>query len=385
MHLCAILFLSFLITISTNKINRQIIETFSESRGGFFITLFFGEQLKNQSYLIDLLHPYTFELNKPIVSKSLSLENITIKNEAVPACLYQEDIKFPSSGFETSFYFYYIEFQPKAKLQYQFSTISLSLSQNTTHSIVHDLYQRGIISERSFSFMGKYIIENYSQGLLYFGAVPENKLPSMTCKVEPGYNDWGCFLKTINVIIDTRVESFQVNKFTFFGTKESILIVPDDFFNFISEKVLLPFLKEKKCRKLNFKEYQHIECQCRVVDSVLFYFNFENQENKIINVDLFERYGNQCVFMVENRKDIPEWTFGTSFLRKFISSFNYDERRVTLYSKKIINNQNETNIIGNEKNKNVCKIIFFFGNFILIINSVILIYLNRIIYINKKK
>ena len=171
----------------------------------------FDKLVDRYNDLIKGVKLYGYPLPKNSYSPSVTASKPMIDYQLV----YQEDLKFPSSGFETSFYFYYIEFQQKAKLQYQFSTISLSLSQNTTHSIVHDLYQRGIISERSFSFMGKYIIENYSQGLLYFGAVPENKLPSMTCKVAPGYNDWGCFLKTINVIIDTRVEAFQVNKFTY--------------------------------------------------------------------------------------------------------------------------------------------------------------------------
>ena len=99
----------------------------------------------------------------------------------------------------------------------------------------------------------------------------------------------------------------------------------------------------KDCLFLQFKDSSHIECKCNTIDDIVLFLHFdENKAIKLSKKFLFKQFSSQCVFQVASDLKNNEWVLGSFFLKKFITTFDYDERRVTFYT-------NNTEIFVDEK------------------------------------
>ena len=329
-------------------IPKGITEYFSENRGAFYITLQIGEPYIDKQILLDIESDYNIidACNNQIFyssSKKLIYRlEVQYKEVSTMSELYSDRIRFPSSGLKIgNFHYQKLSYKP----QLDVSTLSLSLGQNSRYSIVNMLYKQGCIRKKRFSFLGQFILEDYTRGKVIFGELREEtkNLQNFSCDIKSNVTKWSCYVKRISFVNKEKEYSYDVNNIVVLRTTENYIRVPVRFFEVLEKKIFNEYFIRKDCLFLQFKDSSHIECKCNTIDDIVLFLHFdENKAIKLSKKFLFKQFSSQCVFQVASHLKNNEWVLGSFFLKKFITTFDYDERRVTFYT-------NNTEIFVDEK------------------------------------
>ena len=367
-------------------IQKGITEYFSDNRGAFYIMLQIGEPYIDKKMIIDLEVDFNIidACNSQIFyssSKKLIYRlEVQYKEKSTMSELYTDRIRFPSSGLRIeNFHYQKMSYIPRLDV----STLSLSLGQNSRYSIVNMLYNQGCIRKRRFSFLGQFILEDYTRGKVIFGELRDEtkNLKNFTCDINANVSKWSCYVKRISFMNKEKEYSYDVNNIVVFRTTENYIRVPQSFFEFLEKNVFDDYFIRKECLFLQFKDRSHIECKCNKIDDIFLILHFDdNKAIKLSKQFLFQQFSAQCVFQVASNFNSDEWVLGSFFIKKFISTFDYDERRVTFFTNNtdiFINEIKERPRINNAK----FIIIIMIGVLCMIMNIHLIVIKTTLIYI----
>lgn len=358
-------------------IPKGITEYFSDNRGAFYIMLQIGESYIDKQILLDLENDYNIidACNNQIFyssSKKLIYRlEVKYKENSTMSELYTDRIRFPSSGLKLGNYHYQkLSYTPR----FDISTLSLSLNQIDRYSIVNMLYNQGCIRRKRFSFLGQFILEDYTRGKIIFGELRDEtkNLNNFTCDISSNITKWSCYIKRISFMNNNKSYSYDVNQIAVLRTTDNYIRVPVHFFNFIEKNIFNEYFKRKDCLFLQFKTTSHIECNCNKIDNINLLLHLN--DNKVIKLSkkfLFQQYSSQCVFKIDTHNQNDEWVLGSFFIRKFITTFDYDERRVTFFT-------NNTEIFVDEiQSTNNTKFIIIIMIGVLCVLNIYLLYIKE--------
>ena len=117
------------------------------------------------------------------------------------------------------------------------------------------------------------------------------------------------------------------------------IISPQIFFDSINKHVFDKLFKEKKCF-IGGNKYKYIYCDnTKDIEEyiknnfkTIFFNNQElNYEFILEYQDLFVKSNNKILFLIITKKDAKRWTFGIPFLKKYILTYDYDNRVIGFY------------------------------------------------------
>lgn len=202
---------------------------------------------------------------------------------------------------------------------------------NTNHSITHQLKNYGLIDQLSFSFT-KMANET---GSIYFGDIPKEIVKGLyntSIKVRGKKDDnWDCSLSYAFI---RRLSYVNTNTYlnrypAYFTTKVQKIQVPTAFYYFVIKMFKRPF-SNQQCK---YSGEFEIECDCREI-SLFPSINFiiEDKLFRLKNKDYFKQVNTKCKFMITKNTRGNEWIFGTQFIAKYHSTFNYEKKNIVFYS-----------------------------------------------------
>ena len=250
--------------------------------------------------------------------------------------------EFECSEYEIDFYSSNMVFQcvilitkdffPPRELNKKF-TFSLLL-EDTSYSIVYQMYKIGKIKNLSFGFFPS--AKPNVNGEMLFGGLPAsltNGKHIFSCEVGKNATGWSCPLNKI--IIGNWDRIYEVNDDAYFQISEGDIFVPRSFMFFLKDHCYSDYLRREKC--IFYPMNNKIECKCNVIQNLpSFTFIINEYEFNFKAEDLFKKYYDTCELLFTPNTKSNQWIFGTSFLKYFISNFEYEKKRISLYSEKPI-------------------------------------------------
>lgn len=216
--------------------------------------------------------------------------------------------------------------------KYQEQSISFAYGLNNT-SFVNQLKEQKIINKSTFSF---YPLKdpNY-KGIIYFSKLNQSLISNKnkkSCSVRN--NKWACLLQTISF----NNNEYQVNDIIQFDTKMFPMIIPYDIFSILITKYAL-----NKCTSIKvYFDYESKVCKCKDINNIIEKISLKIDNNlfSFNTSSLFINIHDDCYFMLFSKKDNVQWTFGTAFMLKFITTFDNENKEIIFYDDYIHKNNN---------------------------------------------
>ena len=209
---------------------------------------------------------------------------------------------------------------------------------DTKYSLVHQLKQHNLISSLSFSLIPPN--QNENNGTIYFGPIPleltyNKKLSS--CSIVGRYANWACdlsyiFFGEISYVYDNVY--FNNKDYAYFQSAEKRILAPGKFMKYLNSTVFKEHIQNKKCFYEMYGMNFQFQCNCDIGYSLPdFNFVFDSISYTFTAKDLFEiNHGDVCNFLiVSNHIRDNNWIFGTSFLKHYITKFDYEDKSVNFY------------------------------------------------------
>ena len=209
-------------------------------------------------------------------------------------------------------------------------------------SFVHILKKQKLINKLIYSIFPN----NPYEGNFYFGTPPTvpNKSTEGKCNI---INDkWACSILS-GKISDNFIYNTSSNaNITLFQIKEKFVYVPKGFLEFIVRSLNTFNIRNKRCEVTSNarKEYYYIYCDDPLLignHSISFligeyeftcplstYFSISSN-SAMSNIMYHKR---KCLEMTNNTKQ-ECWIFGSDFILKYVSSFDYENNVITFISK----------------------------------------------------
>lgn len=278
---------------------------------------------------------------------------------------YQDMIKL-SDELSTKINFYVMP--PPQSLSFYKSGIGLAHNfANEEMSLIHQLKNDNKITKLSYTFNPN--IKSDKNGSLYFGEVPKEIINSQKylgdCDLMKNMTLWSCQLSKVkfgkNEFMNKYNMSFQSNK--------KDIGIPHNFYNEIKGKYLFEYFDKGECREIySVESFCYIFCSLEIFEKVPpFEFFIGDLIIKIPLTKLISKLSDGYALDLQTPVfSKEEWVFGTRFLDLFISTFDYENEKVFLYS-------NEIEIISLKYTRSR-KSIFIFNLIILITQIVILLF-----------
>ena len=218
------------------------------------------------------------------------------------------------------------------------------------YSLLHHLKTNNIINQLNYGYIPPSLINNNTEkeGLFFMGGVPKMHILNKyryNCKVTEKYNFWSCELPYIifgNITHNKNSNNtlFYENKnYAYFNGAERRILAPEDFMSFLKHNYFRENIINETCKYYLYGMNHVFECICYINDSFPdINFIFDNYLYKFTSEELFQNYGGgNCLFLIqENHLRKNNFIFGTTFLKKFISNFDYETKYITFYSDKKI-------------------------------------------------
>ena len=285
------------------------------------------------------------------------------------------------------------------------------------NSIVHQLYNSKLITQRQFSILFSY--PNW--GTLSFGEEGtlikdmKDRMLRQCSAVKGPY--WGCHLSGIYIenvelpLEDEKIrknnKNIEIDQDTIFDIGIKDVIIPEEVFDFFvkyffDEKLFL----QKKCEILENNEYKKIICKGITKDKNINEFEKFSRVHFVFDdvVDIYVLgkylFDDEKKFRVICIKENRNIILGTSFLSKYYMIYNYDEDKIKFFGmfggrymeqKLDYDNKIENKLISNMEylrykieitNENTIPMFKIFFFFILIGNAILFFALCKI---NKNK
>ena len=367
-----IIIISFLFTPTFLKESQFINLPLNLSGNTYSIKLSFESQkspiIIDLNMEIDFLWIY-FNIYISTKSNPIIKENIVLSDNQYYD-LIKDTFKIEPSNIVIDNYDIYIV-KNFTKTNGEFDSFPLSYRfDNEKNSLIHYLYNHKYINQKSFSFA---ILDKNPQ--LYIGGLPEEverATPYATkCKRDTRHHTWGCFLNKVT----TNNRDYDSNEYLFFQSNQHEILAPENFIGFIYDALFEKYIKEQIC-KYDYQKEQ-FECQCSIMYKMNTNINF-TIDGSVFNFkrwELFEDINKKCIFLIKlNQRNANQWVFGTVFLDKYLTSFNYDDDYILFRSQNPI-----STIIEKPKSISRIHIVVFiiilsiFGNILISIQKKLII------------
>lgn len=308
----------------------------------FATTVFFGSKNQKQFKRINLCKPYTW-FTKESFDKNEStsynyIQTITLNFSFTSAVAEQAtETVFVDRKSITNFPFYLIDNSEYFTIRY--GSLGLAhIFDNSSYSLIHQLYNQQYISKLSFGFQPT----TKSNGYFYIGGLPsvtKNNTHTAYCKAKHNDINWSCSLTKVyfdhyyphNNTNITHV--FPNDNYSYFQSSESKIFAPKDFINYLSETLFKTLLEKQDCFYENAPQFGMIYCSFIQFNFSMVNFVFDSHSYKIDINDLFYCQNKRCEFdILSNKWNANSWIFGTSFLKHFSSEFDYEKHKISFYS-----------------------------------------------------
>lgn len=381
LHLVHMLIL--FLTVHSEKI---IIQPISSVLGPISTSLAIGNPSCIKTFQITFSNEFSFsisisdEIRQSETFQSLVNATILMNHFATKAELYIDTILFLDSNLNITQYKIY---DLKSDTENMVNSLSLSIRYSeSSFSLVRLLKEQNLISNAKFGFIFNKA-KDYKKGNLYLGGIPRNVIESSTLAVKCPVNTnvyslkWGCELNGFWIEFKSQQKmKYKKNFASFFQTDSEKIIVPFVVMD-ILKHTTFDSIVGKDCEFENYQAfYQRLRCrECKTILEVLpkIYLHFGKSSLILEPETLVSEVNNSCFLQMQTSTLSPEqWVFGTTFLSKFISEFDYDKMMISLY----VNNFEE------EPNEKVNK--SFMIKYFIIFNSIIIvIYIGFLLYLKK--
>lgn len=340
--------------------------------------LFMRSTTSNELYvqIIDLESPVT--VISTLSAETVPLTETKLPTETLETALISETVSIGDKFniIVPNMYYYAIKKQYRKNRNYDsYSAFSLGMSDYKL-SLTHILKEQKLIDRNIFSFE---FYNNTNEGFLHFGTLPH----SITSKYKYKGN-----IKMINNNSNNILWEFNLNYFNVNGTLYNVKVDDDDdnrkgnsFFRSIDNNILIPSsyykdvlsnlignsIDDSSCRF--HSQYQQYTCDCdemNIVGNIV--FGIGDVEIVFEGRSLFKVYDLYCILLIKENTLGNEWVFGTTFMDRFLISFDYQTKEVTLYSnntigdKLLIDNINNNNSQNKNYIKHICIFEIIFGS-----------------------
>lgn len=208
------------------------------------------------------------------------------------------------------------------------------------YSIIHRLKEDGQINYLSYSFVPL----NQDEGTFYLGGILPNSISNKkqsSCKVTGKYSNWACdlsyvFFGNISYVYDNVY--YNNHDYAFFQVGDRRILAPDAFINYLNNSYFQSHILNGEC-SISISMNKVFECNCDIIPKLQeVYFIFDSKAYLFKASELFEANNSKCTFLItSNHIRDNNWLFGTVFLNRYISLFDYNAGKVTFYSNEEIN------------------------------------------------
>ena len=174
-----------------------------------------------------------------------------------------------------------------------------------------------------------------------------------------------------------------------FDSGEDFIYAPTEYLDYLKSSVFKEQFQAGECGYISHLSYNSIECtnSPNLWKNLPTYINFVlgNYIYSINTTKLFYDCGMNLMRLIivekteGSYKERQKWIFGASFMHNYISSFDFDEKKITFYSDKII--KSFYNLNKRNRSVNRVFVILYWVLFIFLILGVI----NSILVCKDKK
>lgn len=272
------------------------------------------------------------------------------------------------------------------------------------YSLIHHLKKNNLITQLNYGYIpfslviSNNLTDNNSnislnqEGLIFFGGIPKNYIVNKyryNCKVTEKYNFWSCELPYIlfgEITYNNNFNNtlfFENKNYAYFNGAERRILAPEDFMSFLKHNYFRENILNETCKYYLYGMNYVFECICNIKNNFPdINFIFNNYQYKFTSEELFSYYGGgNCLFLIQgNHLRKNNFVFGTPFLNKFISNFDYETKLITFYSEKQIK---EIDLFNFFQKRNINK--YIIGIFLILFIIAILVYIRRKIIMKKYK
>ena len=279
-----------------------------------------------QTMNISVISPYTYSVKTSRTATFIQNETVKITHNPTNLPLYLDDISIEDKSSKIMFYL----FPPKNSYDIKKNRIGFSLKVNEESvSFIHQLKKNGKISKLQYSFNPT---TNSEEGLFYIGGIPndvinKNKYKA-ELKVNTNYSYWSVNLTKIHFDNIT----FDNTQIAYFDSGNDYIYLPEEYYNTLDITYFERF--QNDCSKVSFFEVLFMfVCNVEILSELPpFNFEFNDYEISIEAYRLFTYLDGNYVLDMRKNSGNNNIILGGKFLKHFISTFDYENKKVTLYS-----------------------------------------------------
>ena len=239
---------------------------------------------------------------------------------------------------------------------------------------------------------------------IYPNLYEENNLKLINAKSYNGNINWGLYFNKIYCYQNDEIKdkilfelnnnannnTINVEEYLIADIKQNLVFInsPKIFFDYINEYFFNKLIVENKCFKEGNK-FKYIYCDNKpeIIDYIKKTFMpiyFKNQELNYEFIldykDLFIKSNNKIIFLITSQIENKKWTFGIPFLKKYLLTYDYDNRVIGFYRQ----NKYKYKIENNDLKNNIFKIILII--FLVLVFAILGFLISKHIYgYNRKK
>lgn len=337
---------SLRVVICTFEENKFVAIPYQVCFGSYYIHLNLGQPSQNLFHAIDQEREFTWTANtfysreKSNSVKVLKETNLRFRHLDMFGSILEEHLTLTSNNQIDEFPFYVIN--STRGFNSRVGGIGFSYKFRDTHySIIHRLKEAKQIDNLAYSFVSL----TKDNGTFYLGGVPDDSIVNKTqssCKVTNQHSNWDCdlsfvFFGDISYVYDNIY--YNNHEYAFFQVADKRILAPEAFIDYLNNNYFHSYIRNDKCI-LSISMNKVFECNCNIINALpKIHFIFDSKAYSFKASELFEESGPQCTFLIaSNHIRDKNWLFGTVFLSKFISLYDYNKSTVTFYS----NNEIET-------------------------------------------
>ena len=129
-----------------------------------------------------------------------------------------------------------------------------------------------------------------------------------------------------------------------FSTNTNYILAPKQYFENIKRLYLNKYIESKECIiSIN----SIIKCD-KIINENYIAFVIDDKKFELSGHELFHKISVQYEFLIQQNQMNDMWIFGNLFLSNYITSFDYDNQKVSIYSQKKI--YDDWNMINKKQN-----------------------------------
>ena len=321
-----IVFFAILISFASSEIIQQEF---------YFVNqvIYFQINIANSKTIyraVDQQAPYSLFNNSVINSeKKLSEEILLISNKPIKANLHSGSLTINDSLLLNDFNFY---LSNETNLYGEMFSMAYK-PYNNQFSLLHILHDKGVIDKMQYTIYG----DSDEGGVMYFGGVPEEikKMKKYKGKCNLIDEKWSCIMNSVYLGNKEYIYDNKKGE-VLFQAKERYIITPRSFIIFMCRAINQNANDNNACTIEVNKNEEYLNCftgKYNIFKNITFnigeYSFFSRIENWFFCINNICR----SFFYSDMSKEYGDkWVLGSAFIRQYISTFDYDERTITLYN-----------------------------------------------------